>query len=120
MTLGQLHSWVDRPGAERKIQDEQNRALIEAMRNGSIVVASTEISGDGARYHLFSGHAYAVLDYEPKSRMLTLKDPICSDMWDPRTRRARDGVEDGLFKISLPEFNVLFSRLRVQMGEPIN
>ena len=120
VTFRQLRSWFDRAGAEKQIEDEENRALTDAMKKGSIVVASTEVSGDAARYHLFAGHAYAVLGYNPQSKILLLKDPVCSDMWDPRTQAARDGIEDGLFKISLAEFNVLFSRLRVQINEPNN
>lgn len=117
VTFRQLQSWFDRASAEKAIQDEEHRALIKAMHDGSIVVASTEISGDAEYYHLFSGHAYAVLDYDAESRTLLLKDPLCADLWNPSTQSARDGVEDGLFRISLAEFNLLFSRLRVQMNE---
>jgi hypothetical protein len=98
VTLRQLQSWFDRPGAEKTIQEEEHNALVKAMHDGSIVVASTEISGDAEYYHLFSGHAYAVLDYDSKTRMLLLKDPLCADIWNPSTQSARDGVEDGLFK----------------------
>jgi hypothetical protein len=119
VTLRQLQSWFDRAGAEKQIQEQQNMALIEAMENGSVAVATTEVSGDALPYHLFSGHAYAVLGYNPKSRILVLKDPLCSDMWDPNKGSARDGIEDGRFEISLPEFNLLFSRLRLQMNEPV-
>ena len=114
VTLRQLQSWFDRVRAEKEIQEEQHKALCDAMTRGSIAVASTEISGEAARYHLFPGHAYGVLNYEPISRMITLKDPLCADIWERDSNKARDGVDDGFFKISLADFNVLFSRLRVQ------
>lgn len=117
VTWRQLRSWVNKPAAVREIENEQNAALVAAMKHSSIVVASTEINGDAMAYHLFPGHAYAVLNYNARTRMLTLKDPLCSDMWDPSTQESKDGKEDGLFEISLNDFNQLFSRLRVQVND---
>lgn len=111
----QVRSWFGREAIFNEFVDEDDRLLQEAMKRNAIVVASTEVQADGKEYGLRSSHAYAVMGYNPKTKVMVVKDPYHSgDFIDLATGRARDGVNDGVFPITLGEFNLFFSHLRIE------
>lgn len=111
----QVRSWWGRGAVFNEFIEEDHKYLVEAMKRNAIVVASTEIQADGREYGLRSSHAYAVMGYNPEKRILVVKDPYANgDFLDLATRRARDGRNDGVFPITLGEFNLFFSHLRIE------
>jgi hypothetical protein len=55
------------------------------------------------------GHAYAVVGFDPRTQTVTLRNP-----WGKGERADRDHRDDGLFTMSLREFQVTFSDLDVE------
>lgn len=83
--------------------------LEEAFKDGKMVTAAIR-SGPftGDRAGLPKGHAYTVVAYDRETDMITLRNP-----WG-RTEvggqgSPRDGQDDGIFTISLAEFDSLFT-----------
>lgn len=115
VTLRQMESWLGREAVRKKYIDEQDKALTEAIRNQLICIATTEISGNCQTYGLRSGHAYAVIGYDPKIRCIRLADPYgAGDFKLLSTGQPIDKVDDGIFQLSLHDFNELFSHLRIE------
>lgn len=78
VTVRQLESWFGREAVRKKYMDEQDQILSRAMKDELICIATTEISGNCQTYGLRSGHAYAVIGYDPKIRCIELCDPYGS------------------------------------------
>jgi hypothetical protein len=113
-TLRQLSSWFNRDQVSRDFASEQDAALRKALGNGLLGIATTELNGNCQAYGLMPGHAYGVLAYNPEKRALKLKDPFGrGDLHRANTKKAIDGVDDGVFEIGLTDFNLLFSHLRL-------
>ncbi|MBP9091184.1 hypothetical protein KBI23_09150 [bacterium] len=114
VTLRQLSSWFNRDQVSRNFASEQDAALRKALANGLLGIATTELNGDCQAYGLMSGHAYGILGYNPKKRSLRLKDPFGrGDLRRANSKKALDGIDDGVFEIGLTDFNLLFSHLRL-------
>jgi hypothetical protein len=85
--------------------------LSNAMANGQMISAGTNSNDyDRGVSNLGSDqHAYAVVGYDPRSGTVTLRNP-----WGENERGDRDARNDGLFTMSLHEFQATFSRVDVQ------
>lgn len=115
VSLRQIRSWFNRDLVAREFEAEQHEALCATMASGGIATAGTEISPDAVEHGLMSNHAYSVLAYDPVKGRLLISDPMgLSDFIVPETGQVRDGVEDGIFEVTLAEFNRCFSHLQVQ------
>ncbi len=113
-TWRQLRSWVDTRGVLSEFINAQDLALKASQATGGIAIATTELNGNCAAYGLKPAHAYAVLAYDEKKKILRLKDPYGrGDLRAANASTARDGIDDGIFEINLIDFNYLFSHLRV-------
>jgi hypothetical protein len=116
VTLRQLRSWFDRDAVLREFYHEQHMQLIDVMAKNKVAIATTELCGIDKVYGLSSGHAYAVIGYDSVNRLVLIQDPQGpgGDVIDRWSGEARDGVNDGVFEVTLPEFNRFFSHLRVE------
>jgi hypothetical protein len=116
-SIRQIKSWFDRDGVFKETIAEQDQILRKAISAGRLAVATTEINGDCVAYGLNSGHAYGVIDYDSRTKMLVLVDPYGQgDLRRAYSSKPLDGRDDGIFRIALSDFNALFSHLR--LAEP--
>ncbi len=119
VTSRQIMSWFRRRQVLRNFEEEQNASLVSAPSDQPIAIATTELQALASEHGLRPGHAYAVLAYNPVSKQITLKDPFAEgELINPATGRALDGKNDGIFSVSLQQFNHFFSRLRVEEQPP--
>ncbi len=117
VTMRQVRSWLNRAEVVKQFEEEQHNALVASIKNGGIANAGTELSAEATSVGLRSGHAYAVLGYDTTKRMLLICDPMGKvEIHNADTGSTRDGVNDGIFVLSLPDFNRYFSHLAVQDG----
>lgn len=113
-TLRQLSSWFNRDQVSLEFASEQDAALRKALSKSLLGIATTELNGNCQAYGLMPGHAYGILGYNPATHSLKLKDPFGrGDLRLANSKKALDGVEDGVFEIGLTDFNLLFSHLRL-------
>lgn len=93
--------------------DALNNRLASAFRENRPVAAGIlERFNDSQRENsLPDGHAYSVIGYNPVKRTVTIRNPWGSG--EPMKDRgvAKDGIDDGIFKMSLKEFRHNFPRL---------
>lgn len=102
-------------GPDYRNPAQLHQLLSSAMANGQMVSAGAN-SNDfdrGVSNLGSSQHAYAVVGYDPRSGTVTLRNP-----WGENERGDRDGRNDGLFTMSIQEFQTTFSRLDVQHPAP--
>lgn len=113
VSVRQIRSWFNRAGVEAEFHDEQATALNEVFTKGGIAIATTEISPAASAVGLWSNHAYSVIGFDNTTQLITIRDPM--GKVEPRDNKdqALDGVIDGVFKVTLPEFNRYFSHLSV-------
>lgn len=115
VTWRQLKSWFNRDKVRQEYLNEQDKVLQEAHRRQAIIIATSEQRTNCPAFGLRSGHAYGVIGYNPKIRCIKLRDPYGNgDFKLLTTGKPIDGVDDGIFELSLYDFNVLFSHLRVE------
>lgn len=112
VTLRQVRSWFDRVGIQKEYEDEQHAALVTSLQNAGISNAATELSTEGGAHGLHVGHAYSVLGYDPNNRVLRICDPMGNGDY-LSDGKVLDGLNDGVFFISLHDFNKCFSHLGV-------
>lgn len=89
-----------------------HRKLEESMNKGRVVLAGRggwdrEVSG------LSKNHSYAVVGYDPERHQVQMQDPAGNEPLGP-DGKARDGVLDGEFGVSLGEFRNWFSRVHYE------
>lgn len=76
------------------------------LAKGDLVVASTFKAGSASK-NLMSDHVYSILAYDERSDVLTIRNPHGSGS-DAVGLSHRDDVDDGIFKMTLSEFNDSF------------
>ncbi len=114
VTLRQLSSWFNRAQVSRDFVTEQDSALRKCSQGRLFGIATTELNGNCQAYGLMPGHAYGLLAYSPDKRAIKLKDPFGrGDLRRADSKKALDGVDDGIFESGLSDFNLLFSHLRL-------
>lgn len=94
--------------------DTTRNRLTAAMREGRAVTAGTrgQLPGEDARVQgVPRGHAYAVTNYDPATDQITLRNPWGSGEITDASGNPRDGVNDGVFTMSLEEFQSIFSMI---------
>lgn len=115
VTWRQTQSWLQRATVVQQFEDEQNEALVSSIKSGGIANAGTELCPEATSVGLRSGHAYAVLGYDSARRVLLIADPMGKvEINNAQSGSARDGINDGIFVVSLSDFNRYFSHLAVQ------
>lgn len=115
VTARQIESWFGREAVRQKYIDEQDKLLTNMQKDSLVCLATTELSTKARAYGLRSSHAYAVIGYQPKNKVITLKDPYGNgDFKSTENGQCFDKVDDGVFQLSLYDFNELFSHLRVE------
>jgi hypothetical protein len=114
VTSRQIMSWFNRERVMQTYLAEQDALLVRTFVQGAIVTATTDVQPQADARGLWSHHAYAVIGYDGKTREIKLQDPMGTDDFvDPCTGKIRDGINDGIFELSLWEFNKYFSHLEV-------
>ncbi|HEY9840072.1 MAG TPA: C2 family cysteine protease [Candidatus Obscuribacterales bacterium] len=87
----------------------RDKRVMTTGTNGSLNPWGKKETDNG----LPKGHAYSVLDFDPKTDMVTVRNPWgnteVSDGHGPR-----DGVDDGVFKMPLSEFKSTFDMICYQ------
>lgn len=78
------------------------------LNRGDLVTASTFKAGSSA-HNLVDDHVYSVLAYDERTDTLTLRNPHGSGSDATGLSAGSDGQNDGIFKITLAEFNRYFS-----------
>jgi hypothetical protein len=103
-------------GPDYRDPAQLHRLLSSAMANGQMVSAGANSNDfDRGVSNLSSAqHAYAVVGYDPRNGTVTLRNP-----WGEDERGDRDSRNDGLFTMSIQEFQTTFSRLDVQHPAPV-
>lgn len=88
-----------------------HQMLTTSLANGQMITAGTTGRDfeRGTSNLSTDGHAYAVVGYNPRTGMVTLRNP-----WGQGERADRDRDNDGLFTMSLRDFQVTFSDMDVQ------
>ncbi len=115
VTARQLESWLGREKVRKKYIEEQDKLLTKLQQDSLVGIATTELSTKARLYGLRTGHAYAVIGYQPQIKVVTLKDPYGNgDFKNSENGQCFDKVDDGIFQLSLHDFNELFSHLRVE------
>lgn len=113
VTPRQIMSWFRRPQVIKNFLDEQHGYLTEMVSSGAVGTATCEISSNTQKVGLRHHHAYAVFNYDCVNKILTLYDPYGnSEYVDAQGNRH----QDGLFTLSLPEFNRYFTHLELATG----
>ncbi|PKL76899.1 MAG: hypothetical protein CVV27_07890 [Candidatus Melainabacteria bacterium HGW-Melainabacteria-1] len=77
------------------------------LAKDNVVIASTFKSGSSSK-GLQSDHVYTVLAYDERKDVLTLRNPHGTGS-DPTGLSHSDGVDDGIFKMTMSEFNDYFT-----------
>lgn len=89
-------------------RDKTTRNKIEQkIKDNKIIVASTFGDGDKSK-NISPSHVYSILAYDRATDMVTVRNPWGTS-GEPKDIQNNDGVKDGVFKLSLKEFNDLFS-----------
>jgi hypothetical protein len=115
VTARQLESWLGRETVRKKYIEEQDKLLTKLQQDSLVGIATTELSTKARLYGLRTGHAYAVIGYQTQIKVVTLKDPYGNgDFKNSENGECFDKVDDGIFQLSLHDFNELFSHLRVE------
>lgn len=91
--------------------NELHQRLEENTQDDRIITASAfDFDFDPAVSNISSpGHTYAVLDYDPETRFVTVRNP-----WGQGERADRDGHDDGVFQMSLEDFHLSFTGLAIE------
>lgn len=111
VSLRQIRSWFDRAGVEREFYHDQSEALNEVFSSGGIAIATTEISPAASAVGLWSNHAYSIIAFDAPTQTVTIRDPMGKVEPLDNKDKALDGCIDGVFKVSLADFNIYFSHL---------
>lgn len=89
-----------------------HEALSSAFRDGRPVTCYiNNLPGDRTSIGLPDGHEYSVTGYDPETRTVTIRNPWGHDEPKNADGTPRDGVDDGVFTMSIEEFNREFSGL---------
>jgi hypothetical protein len=81
--------------------------LEEKLNSGKIVLGSTFGDGDESK-NISSSHVYSILAYDRKTDLITIKNPWGAS-GEPNGIKNNDGISDGVFKLTMSEFNDMFS-----------
>lgn len=79
----------------------------ETLSAGRIVTASTFGDGDKDK-NISSSHVYSIIGYDRKTDLITIRNPWGPD-GEPKGIKNPDSTKDGVFKLTMKEFNDLFS-----------
>lgn len=95
--------------------EKTSRLLTDAFATGKPVTASTLPLNDKEHSRLAGqGHAYSIQGYDPKTQTLTIRNP-----WGKDESADVDGKDDGVFKMSLKEFQSSFSFMNIGNQGPL-
>jgi hypothetical protein len=93
--------------------DTMDRKLSEAFAQGHPVTAYTNVPvwKTFSRNDIPLGHEYGVLNYNQATRMITILNPWGFQEPEDANGKPLDGKDDGIFTISLSDFNKKFTGL---------
>ncbi|MFN8672062.1 MAG: C2 family cysteine protease [Candidatus Sericytochromatia bacterium] len=77
--------------------------LQDALKNHKMIAGGINSSND---FNLPKHHAYAILDYDPKTDKVTIKNP-----WGHEEGKLLDDKNDGIFTMSLADFDKVFHNI---------
>lgn len=90
-------------------QATTDKKLAEAMSEHRPVTAGIAPQFSDGELGLPDKHAYSVLDYNQDKQVLTIRNPWGSTEPTNKDGSAKDGRNDGIFQVTLPEFMSNFS-----------
>ena len=115
LTRAQIKSWFNREAVLNELMDEQHRLFTNESRHGLFGVVLTDLAFQNASVGMKHNHAYAILGYDPRTTRLKLRDPYGKgDVMNP-DGLPRDGVDDGVFEVSLRELNMYASHIALRV-----
>lgn len=88
--------------------DTTREKLISAMQDHRAVTAGTFPSLMDDPTAIPERHAYSVLDFDPQSDMVTIRNPWGTGEPTDEHHAVKDGVNDGIFQMTLEEFDRIF------------
>jgi hypothetical protein len=88
-----------------------DRKLTEAMDDHRPVTAGVFKNLFGGSSPIPDGHAYSVLDYDSDSKQVTIRNPWGNIEPHDARGHALDGNDDGIFSLSLQDFDKIFSEV---------
>jgi hypothetical protein len=93
-------------------KDTTRQKLKNAVANNKLMVASInkEIFGKN-EFNLPDGHVYTVLDYNSKTDKVKLRNPWGYTEASDKSGNPLDGVDDGIFELTLAQFDKTFSQI---------
>jgi len=115
VTWRQVRSWADRQTVVGEFLKDEDEALKDAFGHGYPVIAATELASNPETYGVRSHHAYSVVGYDAKNKMLHIRDVMgpAMEFWDPDSKIPYDKIRDGNFSIALIDYDKLFSHLHI-------
>ena len=84
------------------------KMLTKAFADGRPVCVATRHMDNLQNPLSISGHEYSVVGYDPVKKLVTLRNP-----WGGREKADNDGKDDGVFTMTLREFQASFSQMTV-------
>jgi len=94
---------------------ELDEKLQETLKNGRPITASVSNLGPLAKYliddGIVDGHVYSVVGYDPKTKMVTVRNPWGEGEPLNADGTAKDGKNDGQFQMPLEDFKKNFNRV---------
>lgn len=96
--------------------NELEQAIESATREKRIATAVISSKEDP---DLQNNHVYSILNYDKSTRMLVIRNPY--GRGEPRNPwgRAKDGRDDGVFRMSIREFTKRFDAIAIEQIRPI-
>ena len=86
--------------------------LKTAVNNNKLMVASINNNPFGEnKFKLPDGHVYSVLDFDPKTDKVTIRNPWGQTEAQDSKGMPLDGKDDGIFELSLEDFAKTFSTI---------
>ncbi|MFN8673771.1 MAG: C2 family cysteine protease [Candidatus Sericytochromatia bacterium] len=81
--------------------------LEEKLNASKVIVASTFGDGDKSK-NISPSHVYSILGYDRKTDLITIRNPWGAS-GEPNGIKNNDGVKDGVFQLTMKEFDDMFS-----------
>lgn len=112
----QVKSWFNREAVLNEMLAEQHRLFTRESKHGLVGVVLTDLAFQNAAVGMKHNHAYAILGYNPETGRIKLRDPYGKgDIIDRTSEAPRDGLDDGIFELSLPELNAYTSHIALRV-----
>ncbi len=95
--------------------------LSSAFQDGRAVnalIGKVPLVGSSRDEGLPTAHIYSVTGYDPETQTVTIRNPWGRTEWADENGNPRDGTDDGVFTMTLEEFDDMFTSVSYAEGAP--